>query len=177
MRRLINLKKVIQVIILTCSIIIINNLSYAVEEEDNYTQTENTNNSNQESVSNTETTQKDEVTQTQTEQTQTANPSNNQSNYNSVNNTKKENQNTNNTNLSNLGIRPNDFSGFKSWITSYDVKVPKNLKSVEIYATAQDPKAKISGIGTKNLEDRKKYIFNNCYSRKWKYKNIYNKYN
>lgn len=56
-----------------------------------------------------------------------------------------------NANLSNLGINPNDFSGFRSSITSYSVTVPKNVSSVSIYATAQDSKATISGTGSKSL--------------------------
>lgn len=56
-----------------------------------------------------------------------------------------------NANLSNLGINPNDFSGFRSSITSYSVTVPKNVSSVNVYATAQDSKATISGTGNKSL--------------------------
>ena len=57
-----------------------------------------------------------------------------------------------NANLSNLGIRPNDFSGFKYGTTSYEVAVPENIQEVEVYASAQDGKATIAGTGKKMLE-------------------------
>ena len=57
-----------------------------------------------------------------------------------------------NANLSNLGIRPNDFSGFKPGTTTYNVTVPENVESVEVYATAAHSKATISGTGTKSLQ-------------------------
>lgn len=64
-----------------------------------------------------------------------------------------ESQLSNNANLSNLGIRPNDFSGFKPWLTSYNVTVENDVTSVEVYATAQDSKAKLSGTGIKTLNE------------------------
>ena len=57
-----------------------------------------------------------------------------------------------NANLSNLGIRPNDFSGFTPGTTTYNVTVPEDVESVEVYATAQDSSATVSGTGTKTLE-------------------------
>lgn len=60
---------------------------------------------------------------------------------------------SNNANLSNLGIRPNDFSGFKPWLTSYNATVENDVTSVEVYATAQDSKSKLSGTGIKNLNE------------------------
>ena len=56
-----------------------------------------------------------------------------------------------NANLSNLGIRPNDFSGFTPGTTTYNVTVPEDVESVEVYATAQDSRATISGTGNKTL--------------------------
>lgn len=54
--------------------------------------------------------------------------------------------------LKNLGIRPNDFSGFKKYIMVYNHEVPNSVDKVEIYAEKSDSKAKIiSGTGTKNL--------------------------
>lgn len=67
--------------------------------------------------------------------------------------TPKEETKSNNANLSNLGIRPNDFSGFKSGTTSYNVTVPNDVKQVELYATVQHDKATISGSGTKTLQE------------------------
>ena len=58
-----------------------------------------------------------------------------------------------NANLSNLGIRPHDFSGFKYGTTTYDVTVPEDVEKIEVYATAQDSKATLSGTGTKTLKD------------------------
>ena len=58
-----------------------------------------------------------------------------------------------NANLINLGIRPHDFSGFRSNTTSYSVTVPADTESVEVYAEAQDSSATISGTGTVNLQE------------------------
>ena len=69
----------------------------------------------------------------------------------SSNNTTSEEESSN-ANLSNLGIRPNDFSGFKPGTTTYNVTVPEDVESVEVYATAQDSNASISGTGNKTLE-------------------------
>ena len=55
------------------------------------------------------------------------------------------------TDLSNLGIKPNDFSGFLPNKTTYDVTVPENVQSIEVYATAKNASAKISGTGTQKL--------------------------
>lgn len=66
--------------------------------------------------------------------------------------TTTENKKSSNANLSNLGIRPNDFSGFRAATTSYNVTIPKDVEEVELYATAQDSKATISGTGKKKLE-------------------------
>ena len=58
-----------------------------------------------------------------------------------------------NANLTNLGIRPNDFTGFKPGTTTYNVTVPEDVESVEVYATASDSKATISGTGRKTLQN------------------------
>ena len=68
----------------------------------------------------------------------------------SSNNTTTE-QKSSNANLSNLGIRPNDFSGFKPGTTTYNVTVPEDVESVEVYATAQDSAATVSGTGSQTL--------------------------
>ena len=60
---------------------------------------------------------------------------------------------SNNANLSDLGIKPNDFKGFKQSITSYNVKVPKSVESVELYAKTADSKAQLSGTGIKKLDN------------------------
>ena len=60
-----------------------------------------------------------------------------------------------NANLSNLGINPKeyDFKGFKASKTSYEVTVPNDVSSIEIYANKQDAKASITGTGKKNLQE------------------------
>lgn len=58
-----------------------------------------------------------------------------------------------NADLSNLGIRPNDFSGFTPNKLTYDVTVPLDVESIEVYATASDSKASISGTGKKTLKE------------------------
>ena len=69
-----------------------------------------------------------------------------------VSTTSTSEQESSNANLSNLGIRPNDFSGFTPGTTTYNVTVPEDVESVEVYATAQDSNATISGTGNKTLE-------------------------
>ena len=70
----------------------------------------------------------------------------------STSNNSTSSEKSNNANLSNLGIRPNDFTGFKPGTTTYNVTVPEDVESVEVYATAADSKATISGTGTKTLQ-------------------------
>lgn len=70
--------------------------------------------------------------------------------------TSTSNQNTpvvksSNANLSDLGIRPNDFKGFKPGTTSYDVTVPNNVEKIEVYAKTQDSNAKVTVKGNRNL--------------------------
>lgn len=60
-----------------------------------------------------------------------------------------------NADLSNLGIKPNDFSGFTPSKTSYDVTVSADVTEVEVYATAQNSGAKISGTSKQKLQDGK----------------------
>lgn len=82
---------------------------------------------------------------------------NNQNGGNNAGTTTNNNDNTatkksNNANLKNLGIRPNDFKGFKAGTTTYDVTVPEDVEKVEVYAYAQDSKATVTGTGTKTLQ-------------------------
>ena len=58
-----------------------------------------------------------------------------------------------NANLSNLGIRPNDFSGFTPETTTYNVTVPEDVESVEVYATKGQSGQTITGTGTKELQE------------------------
>lgn len=62
-----------------------------------------------------------------------------------------ETEKSKNANLKNLGIKPNDFKGFKEGTTSYNATVPNNVEQVEVYATVQDSKATVTGTGNKKL--------------------------
>ena len=55
--------------------------------------------------------------------------------------------------LKNLGIKPNDFKGFKRDTTTYNVEVPNDVSKVNIYAEAVDSKATITGTGNVNLKE------------------------
>lgn len=125
-------KKILTVIICTIIMLnfcgILNKYSYAENKTNN-----NTTNSSNSNKSNTSSSNKT---------TNSANANN-------------SNKKSSNANLSNLGIRPNDFSGFKEGTTSYDVTVPSDTDTIEIYATAQNSNAKISGTGSKKLETGK----------------------
>ena len=54
--------------------------------------------------------------------------------------------------LKNLGIKPNDFNGFRKANTSYSVTVPKNVEKISIYATPSNSKATVTGTGSKTLK-------------------------
>ena len=79
-----------------------------------------------------------------------------------VNVTKKKSSSNNDDNdsasnssdatLSNLGIKPNDFGGFRKANTSYSVSVPKNVDKISIYATPSNNKATVTGTGSKSLQ-------------------------
>ena len=85
---------------------------------------------------------------------QNSGSSNNQgsSNNSATTNQPVEEKKSSNANLRNLGIRPNDFSGFKANKTSYSVTVPNDVEKVEVYAVAQDDKSTIEGTGNKKLQ-------------------------
>ena len=55
--------------------------------------------------------------------------------------------------LKNLGIKPNDFSGFKRDTTDYTVEIPNNVSKVSVYATPLDSKAKVTGTGDVSLNE------------------------
>lgn len=55
--------------------------------------------------------------------------------------------------LSNFGIKLNDFSGFKRDKTEYSTEVPNNVTKVNVYATALDKNAKVSGAGDVQLKE------------------------
>ena len=55
--------------------------------------------------------------------------------------------------LSNLGIKPNDFKGFKRDNYSYNVEVSNEVSEVNVYGTAADSKAKVTGTGKVSLKE------------------------
>lgn len=67
----------------------------------------------------------------------------------------EETKNSSDATLKNLGINPKeyDFSGFKKDQTEYSVEVPKEIKTVEIYAEATDSKAQVTGTGEIELNE------------------------
>ena len=94
---------------------------------------------------------KQNTTATQQNTTKQEN-TNNQTNKQSASTKQEETKKSGNANLANLGIKPNDFSGFKTGTTTYSVTVPNNVEQVEVYAKVQDQKAKISsGTGNQKL--------------------------
>ena len=74
---------------------------------------------------------------------------------NTQNSSKSETTKSSNANLKILGIKPYDFTGFRYGTTTYNVTVPENTKTIEVYAEVQDSNAKVTGTGTKNLEGTK----------------------
>lgn len=134
MKKQIILKIMMIMLISIGTIVMLNSISYAKDEK------------NQNAMEVTV-----EPTETDEKPTSTTVTSTNSSSTSNTQQTKK----SNNANLSNLGIRPNDFTGFKMGTTSYEVMVPEKVKQVEVYATAQDAKASITGTGMKNLEKGK----------------------
>ena len=90
-----------------------------------------------------------------TENTTNRSNTTNSSSSNNTSSSSSQASESSNANLSMLGIRPSqyDFSGFKSGTTTYDVTVPADVEEVEVYGTAQDSNAEVSGLGTKKLEE------------------------
>ena len=70
----------------------------------------------------------------------------------SSNTTTDDTTNSSDATLSNLGIKPNDFNGFRKANTSYSVSVPKNVDKISIYATPSNSKATVTGTGSKSLQ-------------------------
>ena len=68
-------------------------------------------------------------------------------------NNNTDNEKSSNANLSNLGIKPNDFTGFKPNKNSYNVTVPNDVTSIEVYAYKGDEGQSVSGTGVKNLKE------------------------
>lgn len=135
-------------ILITISIVILLILSINAKVYAENTNTNTTTNT----VANTE--KKNENTNKSTEKNISGTSNASTSSSGTTNNNKKTTgtKKSSNANLSNLGIKPNDFKGFKAQTTTYNVTVPTDVESVTIYANAQDNKAKVSGVGKQNLQ-------------------------
>ena len=156
-------------------------VSYADDEGEETSQTsndenqagENTSSNNEttnETGNNENNTSENQTTETTTNEDEKSNTVENEQNQNTNTSSGTTNQTTtktttttttktnstsksSNANLSDLGIKPNDFKGFKPATTSYSVEVENNVTSVEVYAKTQDSRAKVTGTGTKNLNE------------------------
>lgn len=69
----------------------------------------------------------------------------------------EEKTETSEARLKNLGIKPKeyDFTGFKSDTMEYSVEVPNEVEEIEVYATAMNSKAQITGTGMITLKEGK----------------------
>ena len=85
----------------------------------------------------------------------TNNTENGNSTSNTGNTSTATTQKSTEARLKNLGIKPNDFSGFKRDNTTYNVEVPNGLEEVEIYAEKLDSKATVKGTGKVSLKEGK----------------------
>lgn len=158
--KIINIAITLSIIILI--ILSLNGKVYAENEVENTnTNTGVNTTTNTEPETKKENTTSEEVTTNNSEKntsttpestTTKSNSSSSSSGTTSSNKKTTETKKSSNANLSNLGIKPNDFKGFKAQITSYNVTVPTDVESVTIYANAQDSKAKVSGVGKHNLQ-------------------------
>ena len=83
----------------------------------------------------------------------TNNSTNNNANTGTQSNKPSTTEKSSIATLSNLGIRPNDFSGFKANKYSYNVEVPNNVETIEVYANKGQSGQTISGTGTKKLKE------------------------
>lgn len=135
-------KHVFTIVMLSISILF--SLLTIQNEAVNETNQTNRNNNTTKTSSNNTT---NRTTSNNTTATNTSNTTNSTNTSNTTATTKSSN-----ANLSNLGIKPHDFSGFKATTTSYKVVVPESTQTIEVYAKAQDTKAKVTGTGKKTLE-------------------------
>ena len=142
-------KKIIMVMMLSISILF---SLLTIQTNAVNTTNQGNNNTNQTSSSNTavnQNTNRNNTNQTATKNTTTKNANNTNNTANTANTTKTK---SSNANLSNLGIKPYDFTGFKSGTTSYQAIIPEDTETIEIYAKTQDAKATVTGTGKKTLE-------------------------
>lgn len=130
-------------------IFMLSNMAFAVST------TNKTENSSETNTTTEEETTKEETSTNNKEEKEPSNNNTKEQSKNEESKTQnqeaKEQTKSSNANLSNLGIRPNDFSGFTPNKTEYDVTVPDDVDSIQIYATLQDSNAKVLGTGTEDL--------------------------
>lgn len=84
--------------------------------------------------------------------------SNNTSNTTNSSSTSNSSAKSSDATLSDLGIKPNDFKGFKTGTTSYSTTVPENVSEVEVYAKTTSSKASVTGTGKKKLNKGKNTV-------------------
>lgn len=126
------------------------------QNEENKPSDSNENNSQEENNEN----QEEQTNQPDTLETSTENkpssPSNGTSQSTQKTTPRQQNsiqKQSSNANLVDLGMNPNDFKGFKPGTYTYNVTVPNDVESVNVYAKTQDTKAKItSGTGKHTLD-------------------------
>ena len=98
---------------------------------------------------------KEEVKQPENNNNNSGNSNNGSNNNGSTNNNNNQSNSSttksSNKELENLGIRPNDFSGFKGSETRYSANVPNNVSEVEVYAVKKESSQKISISGAGKL--------------------------
>lgn len=149
-------KNVIKIGLISLFLVIfmLSNIAFAVSATNKTENLSETNTTTEEETTKEETTENNDetnVTSSNSEENSQGQSKNEQSKAQTQETKTKEQTKSSNANLSNLGIRPNDFSGFTPNKTEYDVTVPDDVDSIQIYATLQDSNAKISGTGTKDL--------------------------
>lgn len=144
-------KKIMRVMVLSISILFV---LLTIQTNAVNTTSQGNNNTNQTSSSNTantkNTTTKNTNNTNRTNHTANTTNTTNTTNITNITNTTKTK--SSNANLSNLGIKPHDFTGFKSGTTSYQAVIPEDTETIEVYAKTQDTKATVTGTGKKTLE-------------------------
>ena len=150
-------KRILKVLIIAIIINVIlvaetfaNNETVNEEANTNSTATNNTVDQNNTTTSEN-TTEKNEVENSNITSPSTSNNNNNNNTASNKTTSQTYSKKSDNANLVNLGIKPHDFSGFTPSKTNYEVEVPEDVDEVEVYAQAQDSKAKISGTGKVTL--------------------------
>ncbi|MCI8637253.1 MAG: cadherin-like beta sandwich domain-containing protein [Clostridia bacterium] len=140
--------RIITVLSIVILVALLTNKNYAVNETNEETANNNTN-TNQQADNTT-----DQNTNQNTQNSSNSTNTNSNTNSNARNTTNNNTTTTksNNANLADLGIKPHDFKGFRYGTTSYEVVVPEETESIEVYAKTQDSKATLTGTGKKTLE-------------------------